>query len=49
MRSPVHGVKGPTWLSKVQSFGVILGMGVNYMHLVLLGVMHTLVSVSLSV
>lgn len=38
----VHGVKGPTWLTKVNSFDVILGTGVDYMHSVLLGVMRTL-------
>lgn len=41
-KSTVHGVKGPTWLSKVNCFDVILGTGVDYMHSVLLGVMHTL-------
>lgn len=41
-KSTVHGVKGLTWLSKVNCFDVILWTGVDYMYSVLLGVMHTL-------
>lgn len=38
----VRGVKGPTYLSTVNSFDLILGTGVDYMHSVLLGVMRLL-------
>lgn len=38
-QSTVHGVKGPTWLSKLESFDLIRGNAVDYMHSVLLGVM----------
>lgn len=41
-QSTVHGVKGPTWLSKLESFDLIRGNAVDYMHSVLLGVVHLL-------
>lgn len=34
----VNGVKGPTWLMKLQYYDVIAGTAVDYMHCALLGV-----------
>lgn len=41
-KSIVHGVKGPTWLSRLGSYDLISGTGIDYMHSVLLGVMRVL-------
>lgn len=40
--SIVHGVKGPTFLSRLKSYDLVLGTGIDYMHSVLLGVMRLL-------
>ncbi|KAM3613128.1 uncharacterized protein V6R79_020974 [Siganus canaliculatus] len=42
-KSIVHGIKGPTFLSKLKSFDLVLGTGIDYMHSVLLGVMRLLI------
>ena len=38
----VNGVKGPTWLMKLQHYDIIAGTAVDYMHCALLGVMKYL-------
>ena len=38
----VNGVKGPTWLMKLQYYDIIAGTAVDYMHCALLGVMKYL-------
>lgn len=40
--SVVRGVKGPTFLSRLTSYDLVLGTGIDYMHSVLLGVMRLL-------
>ena len=41
-KSIVHGVKGPTCLSRLKNDDLVLGTGIDYMHSVLLGVMPLL-------
>ena len=43
-RYVVNGVKGPSWLSLLQHFDLVQGMGIGYMHGVLLGVQKLLLS-----
>jgi len=38
----VKGVKGPSWLLFLENFDVVVGMGIDYMHGVLLGVQKLL-------
>ena len=40
--SIVRGVKGPTFLSRLKSYDLVLGTGIDYMHSVLLGAMRLL-------
>ena len=41
-KSIAHGVKGPTCLSRLKNYDLVLGTGIDYMHSVLLGVMRLL-------
>jgi len=41
-KTPVKGVKGPCWLSKLKCYNLIKGTAIDYMHSVLLGVMRLL-------
>ena len=43
-RYVVNRVKGPTWLSLLQHFDLVRGMGIDYMHGVFLGVQKLLLS-----
>ena len=43
-RYVVNGVKGPSWLSLLRHFDLVRGMGIDYMHGVLLGVQKLLLS-----
>jgi len=43
-RYVVNGVKGPSWLSLLQHFDLVRGMGIDYMHGVLLGVQKLLLT-----
>lgn len=44
----MHGVKGPTWLSKCVRFDLICVNSIDYIHSVLLGVMLLLMFLWLS-
>ena len=37
-----NGIKGPSWLARLESYDIIKGTGVDYMHCVLLGDVKTL-------
>ena len=37
-----NGIKGLSWLAGLESYGIIKGTGVDYMHCVLLGTVKTL-------
>ncbi len=41
-KSTVKGVKGPTCLSRLKNYDLVLGTGIDYMHAALLGVMRLL-------
>lgn len=43
-RFVVNGVKGPLWFSLLEHFDLVRGMGIDYMHGVLLGVQKLLLS-----
>ena len=40
----VHGIKGPTWLALLRQFDYVTGIGIDYMHGVLLGVQKLLLT-----
>ena len=42
-RSPVNGVKGPSWLMCFPKFDIIQGIAIDYMHCLLLGVQKLLI------
>ena len=44
----VYGIKGPCWLSALNNFDIINGIGVDYMHCVLVGVVKTLMKLFFS-
>lgn len=43
-RYVVNGVKGPSWLSLLKHFDLVRGMGIDYMHGILLGVQKLLLT-----
>ena len=43
-RNAVNGVKGPSWLSVLEHFDMVRGIGIDYMHGVLLGVQKLLLT-----
>ena len=42
--SAINGIKGPTWLMKLNCYDIIEGTAIDYMHCTLLGVMKQLLS-----
>ena len=47
-KSVINGVKGPSWLRKLETYDIIDGTAIDYMHCVLLGVMRLLLSLWIS-
>ncbi|XP_028519461.1 uncharacterized protein LOC114576631 [Exaiptasia diaphana] len=43
-KKTIFGIKGPAWFSSLRHYDMIRGMGIDYMHGVLLGIMKMLLS-----